>query len=163
MDYITTLFRGKQMRTSKSTNNSRLPNTKRPIKLVKMQDLKKNQLYIPNEHMEFYEEIFPWPTVTNTPSDDGWKSHLYIKKQSTLLCYWKSHLFNFVFQNYFIKSSFLLYFYILTVFCLFSINWHEKQKLCLIFHATDTIFFKRCFLISKIKVPENYSNIICSS
>lgn len=47
------------------------PTGKVTIKQAKREDLIRLQNFIPHEYLEFYEEIFTWPTTTdNTPDSD---------------------------------------------------------------------------------------------
>ena len=41
-----------------------------PIKKEKIQDVIKLKEYSPLEHVDYYEEIYKWPTTDNNPDSD---------------------------------------------------------------------------------------------
>jgi hypothetical protein len=50
------------------------PGGKWPIKLAKSQDISKMKPYIPEEFVDFYDEIFNWPTTTGDAPDSDLES-----------------------------------------------------------------------------------------
>lgn len=57
------------------------PTSKVIIKHAKMEDLIRLQNFISHEYLEFYEEIFTWPTTTNNTPDSDFDSKEDIEKQ----------------------------------------------------------------------------------